>query len=211
MRSAARRGAGIAFRAVARDRPAHRAQPPQHVHERRFSRRRSALAPPMCGSAPRSSAPTAGAPSEAPAKSHHAGACPGSGGRFGAVLDGTRHTGTKIEAYRECQYGYRRAVVGPGQEAERAASDRRASKGSPANRFGPASVPRAALAGRHIGRVRRAGPAWCGRDRDRRSQHRTIGGHFPLISRLRRLSGYFGCKKFPVIAMKIATAGLVSI
>ena len=67
-------------------------------------------------------------------------------GRFGAVLDGTRHTGTKIESYRECQYGNRREVTGTvAANAQR------------------------------------------------------LAGHFPVISRLRCLSGYFECKKFPVL------------
>jgi len=117
-------------------------------------------------------------------------------GRFGAVLDGTRHTGTKIEAYCECQHGSRRTVVGPGPEAERAASDRRASKGSlrttsspPASRRCSRAHPKCAGRGR--------GPAWCRCDRDRRSRRMTIRWHFPVISRLWRLSGYLGCKEIP--------------
>ena len=194
--SAARRGASIAFRAVARDSQAHRSRPPQHVDARRFFEKaiRFSATHVRVGTAIFGS--RGGGPSEAPAKSHHAGASPGSGGRFDAVLDGTRHTGTKIEAYRECQHGSRRTVVGSGPEAERAASDRRASKGSlrttsapPASRRCSRAHPKCAGGGR--------GPAWCRRDRDRRSRRMTIRWHFPVISRLWRLSGYLGCKEIP--------------
>ena len=152
--SAARRGASIAFRAVARDSQAHRARPPQHVDARRFFEKAIRFSATPCARRHRDLRLPRRGPSEAPAKSHHAGAGPGSGGRFDAVLDGTRHTGTKIEAYRECQHGSRRTVVGPGPEAERAASDRRASKGSlrttsapPASRRFSRAHPKCAEAG----------------------------------------------------------------
>src|SRR5208282_6781796 len=44
----------------------------------------------------------------------------------------------------------------------------------------------------------RRGPAWFRRGRELATDALTIRRRFPVLSRLQRLSGYFGCKKFPV-------------